>query len=518
MMRNLLFILTTLALSACPPFGTTPSPADLVGTDRHGNPPPRPQKIALVLTDVDDAGAVGEARAMLTALSARGWSTRSNIGSDRPTTELLESLVSEAQSIDQVLIDIQVHGGEPYVEFAAAGGTTDMQPFALGATHYLFNPGRYQPTVAEAGLHGMGMRGVTRTPGSGLTASQLADFTRRLVSRGTETTVIDHSCFGGGSVMAVSAAAPSACVIATSGPSSVSLIGYPAMSGQLASFANFEQASRFVSTTFYDRHHGNADRLHQIGYATGCTDTMMFRERLALTAGSLDTWWHWNRLDVAHVVRTPTRYLNFADAVEPTSRAEHPDTATAHGWQQWFEDAGDVYARTLSGDTRVRFDRSYYALQEIAATGNLALEDLRKAINQTQVATTNSAGTPTMTTLDEYLRDGLIGGCICMQDNTDNPNLLAYQTAQRCNAGRGDLYRNARITATVPALQPNPATCSNPQPFVDAAVAQFPAVQTALSNARTLERQLRDSAIELSRLLQEREQACVSSACLAHGL
>lgn len=519
-MKKILALLPcTFLLAGCPELG-------LYGRTDTASPAPArpPQKHALVLTDMNEPGAVEEAARMVTALRSKGWQVTSNAGSTTPAPQLIANLERSANPGDHVLLDIQVHGGEPLATFITEGGTESLA-FALGAKYFVLNPGRYSVSLTEARSHIVATRGVRDGTVVDVTAGQMADFAERLTRRGIATSVADHSCFGGSTVRVVEDQVPQACAVATASSSTVGLVGTPALSQSIPRLFNMNQFARTITEYFHldPRFHAAGNRLHQSGYATGCSDTMSVRETMALSAGSLDTWWHWYRLDATHVVRNPGRYLSYDTAVAPTSRGPHPDAVTSMGWQQWFFDAKSAFESTLSGEQRSRFAVAANNLADTSARGLTAIDDLRKVVNDTAIATRTQAGVATTITLDEYMRDGLIGGCICMQDSSAvsdtavRNQLVAFQTAN-CGNGRGTLYRNAAITSSVPALAPQASTCADPRAFRDAAVNQFPAVRSALTTLNALEQTVSEQGVAVSNILGERELACVSARCFVNPI
>lgn len=500
MIRTLVASSCLLVLSACP--------------WDHPTPPEPGQKLAYVLVDNGDPWFDNEATAMTRELRARGFTTYltgEKDGQARPLDALNEA-VALAQKDDRIVIDVQTHGGDVFGYLKNEMNVPVWTSFGFGSKYFAFNPGAYYPTGLDLfATHGMAVFDRKTELSDWLTPASFRAPVRAMLDKGAKVAIFDHSCNGGATLSYFAVADPSVCVVTTAGAMGPGLTGWPALSSTMRTLANADQAAKWISQTIYDDQHHHGGRLHQLGYATGCKETLPVREMLDPATYGFGTWWHWMRLDATHVLREPTRYATASEAQDPTQVDWHPDAAIADGWVTWLMDGlaqVERSAQVMTGDEKASLRAKLTVVQQEVLAYKRSVETLRAQVQAQSISHASGAFS-----LDAFLREAITGQCICNATSGD-AFWADFVTHKDCNGRRARSTSNALVQAR-PSLMPTSALCSDPRAYADRVLAAYPTVKAAYDALRAQETKTQQAAIAATRVMEAPEKRCVSPQCAA---
>jgi hypothetical protein len=325
-----------------------------------------PRKIAVVAADWNDGAFSGNANATADALKKAGWIVHvlndSTGNKDTRVIDMIRSVTGDASDIDQVLIDVNAHGGgqAKWYQVTDFNGQLNwmwmdpLEALAYPESASLAYP--YSDPIAER-AHAMS----AFIPGgqSNLFANELESLAKDLDARKVPTTIIDHSCNGGNTVHLIEDIhSPNLCAIATAGVFTPGLTGYPATSNVITKGSSFEDVAKYIAATYDNEKHNVGDRLFSTGYRTGADGTMAIRENLANAIIATSTWPTQMRWTESFVARSPSSYTNYQPYVQGLPdgkgnrdtgfdpvRANHggPGEAQGGGQGRWgLETTGEV--------------------------------------------------------------------------------------------------------------------------------------------------------------------------------
>lgn len=517
------YAVSVLLFTACPPWWDVP-------TTSSATPPPAgqaPRKYAFVFADRNDGWFGGEGMAVTTELRQKGWTTylTGELAGQATAIQALTTLVSTLRVGDQLLVDIQTHGGDVYGRFQSDQGE-QVLPFGFGAEHFAQNPGVTYPTQQQdLGAHVLPVYDPTADRWEDLTPALLAPALRIARDRQVNVTVIDHSCNGGASVRYFSREIPNMCVVSSAGAMGPALTGWPSISQVISEADNMEDLGRWISSQIYSEQHAQGSRLHQVGFRTACDQTMAVRDLLDASVYGYGTWWHWMRESASHVVREPYRYAVYNE-VSDYGPAHHPQEEMVRGWVAWLQANTAQFAATSTLGHQSARQAVTARVNELVVAINAyraANDALINTLQAQSITVRHAFGGSSLVTLDRFLYTIFVGSCACPQamagssDGDENTRMDEFVLNHDC-VGLGFESMNNSVTDAAPWLQPNNTTCSDPRAHADSIIARFPNVAAGYRALRDAEAAARAAGMAVSRALEVVERFCTSTVCSGKAL
>jgi hypothetical protein len=434
--------------------------------------------------------------------------------------EIMTSFLPAAsiQSGDQVLIDIQGDGTTNFAQglvladgqaLGVGGSSTDIdsslayEEFATSFRYSSVSAEIWATHSVEAFLQGSS----TMHTGSDFLGNSYGSYYPNMIAsgdalqlsqlysgKGAKVTVIDHSCQGGSTTKLLEGAGESVCGISTTGIDSPGIQGTPPLSAFLAKLKPGDKrpmsdVASYISDYLASNFQNVGQRMHQLGFSTGCTETMAARETSDNAAGAYSTWWDWSRNRPSHVVRVPSRYATPASAspnppwtaamldssfTKDCTQAKkncditsNPRLRVAQGWVRWFQESledvknnrrfGEAVALTQGQDEATK------DLARLLSDGDKLVEridDYRTLVDELDASLGSSLneasyyGAPKGSP-DTYLRSVFTQRCLC------GDSAVVAQWKLACPAKPADRY-------PLPKDWSESKVCSDPTGFVTA--------------------------------------------------